>query len=173
MATEACPVCPASFERDTAQDAENAVIAHAVSKNDDEHRGIGYEKASQMLRISDASETDPDPDPTGGAGGGDTVSAGVETTERADLATDGGPRDPPEPDAPVETDGGEDVDEVDDVPDRYTEVGEWCDRVENQHDLAGDPEWRDLRPQIEAMGDYVDEQETSGGDVEVVPEAEI
>jgi hypothetical protein len=108
------------MDRETAEDARNAVIAHMASKNDEDHKGIGYQKALQMLDISDVSETEPvSPDASG------DISDTTETT-----VTDGGPQAPPTPDVDVQDDDGDDgPTTADDLPDRYVPVDEYIETV--------------------------------------------
>lgn len=55
-ATATCPTCGVGFDRDDQDAAERAVVSHMSSKTDDEHKGIGYQKAWNLLKLnSDAS----------------------------------------------------------------------------------------------------------------------
>lgn len=151
MVSESCPACGDVFDRETGEKARNSVIAHMCSKNDDDHLGIGYEKASQMLEYSDISD-----------GVSETVSKDIEDAAETATATDGGPIgpvDPPEPD--VATDGGDVVveDHLDDgvdVPDGFEETAAACDGLEGDYpELVDDDDWRARRRELETEFDYL------------------
>lgn len=164
MASENCPVCTDSFERETPEKAANSVIAHMCSKNDDDHSGIGYEKASQMVRYQDISDDEIS----------ETGSADIDSPESTKTATPG-PRDPPEPDVDVATDGGAVVEDVVDElpaapPDGFEPVGDVCDDLEKQYpEIAELEDWKTQRAKLESKFDFVlVEREGEDGDPSIV-----
>lgn len=102
MPTETCPACGDDFRRPDREGARNAVIAHMTSKIDADHQGIGYEKANQLLNISDGVSETSNTDATEGAV--ETASTPVDSDTSGRAATDGGSRlSPPEPEAVQES----------------------------------------------------------------------
>lgn len=68
-----CPLCEYTAEGDTIQAARNSVRSHMSSKVDPDHKGVGYQKATQLLDIQDtdipdtASASAPQPSDDSGA----------------------------------------------------------------------------------------------------------
>lgn len=115
--TKPCPECDATFERETETEAANSVIGHMVSKKDDAHQGIGYEKAHRLISISDAE---------------------ADITESTDppaqtATTDGGPerQTPPTPEV-TETTNEPEIESADDLPDRYVATDSYVDAARGQ-----------------------------------------
>lgn len=133
-------------------------------------RVVDLENRQDREDVFDDVET-PDPTPDGVGADPDPTAS----TPTQDVATDGGPRDPPEPDVAVDgrdvaTDGGENI------PDRFVQVGEWCDGVEDDKpELKARADWQDHRRELEQNYDYVDllATERSRGVIAAVTEDEI
>lgn len=105
MKTAACPVCSSSFERETDVKARNAVCGHMVSKVDDDHSGIGYQKAVQLLEISESDISDSIDTPS--IETGSEIDVDEDVQEDSDDVVDGIPDvDELEPEPTAATDGG-------------------------------------------------------------------
>lgn len=53
---ESCPVCESSFSRDDVEEAQGAVLAHMAASTDEDHQGIGYQKAKNLVELEDQKQ---------------------------------------------------------------------------------------------------------------------
>ncbi len=112
MSSQTCPFCDRVFAQPEYDNPRNSVIAHAVSLADDDHQGIGYTQARNLVdgQGEQAPDVDDVPEPT--------VDADQDDRARADGAGLGlgGPV-PIEDDEPdVEESDGVDEPETVDCP---------------------------------------------------------
>jgi len=147
--TESCPECGATMERETGEKARNAVIAHMSSKNDPTHKGIGYQKAENLLGIH-SDESGPEP-----------------VKEPAATATDGGAQPVPMPENVPD-------DPNDGPPEKFVPVDEWLSAFEDRNPrTAGTDAWQQQAAEIRERADFVDAEKTDGREVVAVPADEV
>lgn len=126
-----------SLERESARDTQcthcgrfyrnDGIHSHEdnCEFRDVEARVVDLEGREDRPEVSPDVET---PDPTPDGVGADPDPMG--STPREDLATDGGPRDPPAPDVQDDVDDDPGDPDVDDLPDRYMPVEEYLAELE-------------------------------------------
>lgn len=112
---------------------------------------------------------------TTSSGGGDDVNPPQDGVVSGDqptqsVATDGGPQAPPEPDVePVDENDQDDGDDQDDLPERYVEVDQYVEAVEEEVDHVDTDE---LRSRLSDF-DVVDVEATTADNIVAFERGEV
>jgi hypothetical protein len=131
------------------------------SKNDPAHRGIGYQKAVNLLGIHSDESGSMDVDP-------ESVSMDPEPNpvENPAATADGGAHPVPMPDDVPDNDPS--------PPEKFVPVGEWLSAFEERNQRTAETDaWQQQAAEIRERADYVDAEATNGREIVAVPEAEV
>lgn len=161
MKVASCPLCGDEMKRETGEKARNAVIAHASSKNDPDHSGVGYQKAANLLGIhsDESGSMDADPESV-------SMDPEMDPVENRDAPANGGARPVPMPDDVPDDDPS--------TPEKFVPVNEWLSAFERRNQRTAETDaWEEQAAEIRERADYVDAEETDGREIVAVPEAEV